>query len=71
MARLRRVRADDPGWTRRRYGRGAVYLDQTGVRIEDPEQIARCRDLVIPPAWGDVWICPLPNGHLQATGRDA
>lgn len=71
MPRLRRVRAGDAGWTRRAQGRGVVYLDETGARITDPERIARCRDLVIPPAWRDVWICPFPNGHIQATGTDA
>ncbi|WP_449385965.1 DNA topoisomerase IB [Cellulomonas soli] len=71
MPRLRRVRAGDAGWTRRRQGRGVVYLDETGARITDPECVARCRDLVIPPAWQDVWICPSPVGHIQAMGTDA
>ncbi len=70
MPRLRRVRSGDPGWTRRAAGRGFVYLDEAGRRITDPEAIARCRDLVIPPAWRDVWICPAPNGHIQAMGTD-
>ncbi|PVU83893.1 DNA topoisomerase [Cellulomonas sp. WB94] len=70
MPRLRRVRAGDPGWTRRRHGRGFTYLDETGTRITDPEIVARCRDLVIPPAWRDVWICPFPQGHIQAMGTD-
>ena len=70
MARLRRVRTDDPGWTRRRYGSGWAYLDEDGRRIDDPEQVARCRDLVIPPAWRDVWICRDEHGHIQATGTD-
>ncbi|HEY3437217.1 MAG TPA: DNA topoisomerase IB [Actinotalea sp.] len=70
MPRLRRVRAGDPGWTRRRQGRGVIYLDETGARITDPEAIARCHDLVIPPAWQDVWICPYPHGHIQAMGTD-
>lgn len=70
MARLRRVRTDAPGWTRRRYGRGWAYLDEDGTRITDLVQIARCRDLVIPPAWRDVWICREENGHIQATGTD-
>jgi DNA topoisomerase-1 len=68
--RLRRVHAGDPGWTRRRQGRGVVYLDQSGARLTDPDDVARCRDLVIPPAWRDVWICPHPNGHIQAMGTD-
>lgn len=70
MVRLRRVRTDIPGWSRRRAGRGWVYLDADGVRITDPDVVARCTDLVIPPAWRDVWICPHPNGHIQALGTD-
>lgn len=70
MPRLRRVRSTDPGWTRRRAGKGWVYLDQDGTRIADPLEIARCADLVIPPAWRDVWICPFENGHIQAMGTD-
>ncbi len=69
MPRLRRVSPDQPGWTRRRSGRGFRYLDEQG-RPLTPEQVARVRALVIPPAWRDVWICPLPQGHLQATGVD-
>jgi DNA topoisomerase I len=69
MARLRRSTPDDPGWTRRRAGRGFVYLDQSGCRLSD-EDAERVRSLVIPPAWRDVWICPWPNGHLQAVGTD-
>lgn len=68
--RLRRVSVDSPGLGRRRAGRGWVYLDVDGTRITDPEVIARCRALVIPPAWRDVWICPAPNGHIQAVGTD-
>jgi DNA topoisomerase IB len=58
-----------PGWTRRRAGKGFVYLDEHGGRLP-PEDAQRCRELVIPPAWTNVWICPLPNGHLQAVGTD-
>ena len=47
-----------------------VYLDQLGTRLTDPELVARCAELVIPPAWADVWICPHPNGHIQAMGTD-
>ena len=69
MPRLRTVSPKDPGWTRRRAGKGFVYLDQLGQRLaaEDRE---RCKLLVIPPAWEQVWICPAPNGHLQAVGTD-
>ena len=69
MPRLRRVSPRDPGWTRRRAGKGFIYLDDSGNRL-DPEQIQRCKLLVIPPAWEQVWICPIPNGHLQAVGVD-
>ena len=69
MPRLRRVSPRDPGWTRRRAGKGFVYLDESGKRLES-EQIQRCKLLVIPPAWEQVWICPVPNGHLQAVGTD-
>lgn len=70
MPRLRRVSPGMAGWTRRRSGRGFRYLDEA-ARPLSPEQVARVRALVIPPAWREVWICPLPQGHLQATGVDA
>jgi DNA topoisomerase-1 len=60
-----------PGFTRRRAGRGFTYRDTEGRTIRDRDVVARIRALAIPPAWTDVWICPWPNGHLQATGRDA
>lgn len=69
MPRLRRTAPDQPGWTRRRAGAGFTYLDQHGQRLS-PEQVQRCKDLVIPPAWRDVWITPHENGHLQAVGTD-
>ncbi len=69
MPRLRRTSPDDPGWTRRRAGKGFVYLDQHGDRLPEADA-QRVRDLVIPPAWEDVWVCPHPNGHLQAVGTD-
>ena len=68
--RLRRVSPASPGWTRRRSGRGFRYLDEAG-RPLGAEEVARIRALVIPPAWQEVWICPHPRGHLQATGIDA
>jgi DNA topoisomerase-1 len=71
MPRLRRVDCGESGFARRRHGRGFAYLDHDGERIDDPETLARIRALAIPPAWRDVWICPLPNGHIQATGIDA
>lgn len=68
--RLRKVRVDSPGLGRRRAGRGFVYLDPEGRRVTDPEVLARCKALVIPPAWREVWICPDPAGHIQAVGLD-
>ncbi|HTW13795.1 MAG TPA: DNA topoisomerase IB [Nocardioides sp.] len=69
MPRLRRTSPAQPGWTRRRAGRGFVYLDQHGERLPE-EDAQRVRDLVIPPAWRDVWVTPYENGHLQAVGTD-
>jgi DNA topoisomerase I len=69
VVRLRRTSPDQPGWTRRRAGRGFVYLDEHGERLPE-EDARRIRDLVIPPAWTDVWITPYDNGHLQAVGTD-
>src|SRR4051794_33745901 len=60
-----------PGISRRRTGRGFTYKAADGSTIRDSEVLARIRALAIPPAWTDVWICPDPAGHLQATGRDA
>jgi DNA topoisomerase-1 len=71
VARLRRVNCSGPGISRRRRGRGFQYLDEEGRPVTDPEVIARIKELVIPPAWKDVWICPYPMGHIQATGTDA
>src|ERR671927_802185 len=71
MPRLRRVDCSSPGLTRKRQGRVFRYLDADGNLITDPDVRARIVALVIPPAWQQVWICPLPNGHIQATGVDA
>ncbi len=68
--RLRRSDPARPGLTRRGHGRGFAYLDADGKRITDRETVDRIRSLAIPPAWKDVWICPYPNGHLQAMGTD-
>ncbi|SDD56447.1 DNA topoisomerase IB [Geodermatophilus telluris] len=59
------------GWTRRRAGRGFSYRDEQGQLIRDADRLDRIRSIAIPPAWQDVWICPWPNGHIQATGLDA
>ncbi|MFC5944120.1 DNA topoisomerase IB [Micromonospora harpali] len=69
--RLRRSDPGRPGYGRRRRGRGWLFLDPAGDPVRDPDELARLRDLVIPPAWRDVWISPYPNGHIQATGVDA
>lgn len=70
---MRLVRTSDaePGFSRRRSGRGFTYLTPEGGRLADGGHLDRIRSLAIPPAYGEVWICILPNGHLQATGRDA
>jgi len=69
--RLRRSDCSGPGLTRRRRGKGFQFLDEDGDPIDDEETLTRIRELVIPPAWRDVWICPAPTGHIQATGLDA
>jgi DNA topoisomerase IB len=70
-AGLRYVDPDGPGIRRIRSGRGFRYEDADGRAVRSRAELARIRALAIPPAWTDVWICPLPNGHLQAVGRDA
>jgi DNA topoisomerase IB len=60
-----------PGFRRQRRGKGFSYDDADGRRVSDAEHLQRIRALAIPPAYADVWICPNPSGHLQATGRDA
>ncbi len=70
LAGLRYVCDDTPGIERKRAGKGFSYIGVDGKPIRDPEELNRFKALVIPPAWTKVWICPLPNGHLQATGRD-
>lgn len=59
------------GISRRRSGKGWSYYDADSKRISDPDIRKRLAELVIPPAWGDVWICPDPDGHIQVTARDA
>jgi DNA topoisomerase I len=70
-AGLRYVSDQQPGYTRRRKGDDFEYLDLEGKPIEDEQRLLRIKRLAIPPAYTDVWICPTPNGHIQATGRDA
>jgi DNA topoisomerase IB len=71
MGRLHRVSCASPGFSRRRRGRGFEYLDEAGRPLRDDGVVERIRALAIPPAWTDVWICPDPDGHLQAVGTDA
>ncbi|MFI6007300.1 DNA topoisomerase IB [Streptomyces sp. NPDC051243] len=68
--RLRTSSCAGPGFTRVRCGRGFRYRDLDGGPLTDPVHLARIRALTVPPAWRDVWICPWPNGHLQAVGTD-
>ena len=70
-AGLRYVSDATPGFQRKRAGKHFSYLDLKGKPIHDEEQLKRIRSLGIPPAWTNVWICRNPNGHIQATGRDA
>ena len=71
MARLKKVDCSGPGIRRRRRGKGFEYLDDDGRRVTEPTVLERIRELAIPPAWEEVWICPYPMGHIQATGTDA
>lgn len=64
------VNDDDPGLRRIKSGDGFAYRDPDGESVDDAGTIERIRALAIPPAWTDVWICPSPRGHIQATGRD-
>jgi DNA topoisomerase-1 len=60
-----------PGIRRKRSGRGFSYTGPDGKTISDKSDLRRIKALAVPPAWTDVWICPSPRGHIQATGRDA
>lgn len=68
-AGLRYVDADDPGYRRVRRGRGFSYLDTDG-QVVNGRVRQRIEQLVIPPAWEDVWISRDPRGHILATGHD-
>lgn len=65
------VSDEAPGIRRRRSGRGFSYVGPEGTTVTDPKDLRRIKALAVPPAWADVWICPSPRGHIQATGRDA
>jgi DNA topoisomerase-1 len=70
FAGLSYATTDQPGLRRRRSGRGFSYRNPGGEVIGDRDELRRIRSLAIPPAWKDVWICPDPNGHIQAVGFD-
>src|SRR5580765_7019896 len=65
-AGLRYVANAGPGIRRQRAGKTFRYLAPAGKALRDAETLSRIRALAIPPAWRDVWICPLEDGHLQA-----
>jgi DNA topoisomerase IB len=71
MPRVHRVEPTVAGFRRRKRGKGFSYVDARGRAIDDQETLQRIRSLAIPPAWTEVWICPDPWGHIQATGVDA
>lgn len=70
LANLRYVSDNEPGFTRRRWGRGFTYKDAIGKTVKDKALRKRFDSLVIPPMWSEVWICQDDKGHLQSTGRD-
>ena len=70
-AGLTYVSDEEPGIRRKKAGTGFSYVTSQGAKVQDQKTLKRIRKLAIPPAWTDVWICAKPNGHLQATGRDA
>ena len=70
-ANLRYVSDESPGIRRRVTRKGVTYADCDGRTIKDRATLVRIKRLAIPPAWTEVWICPVENGHIQATGRDA
>ena len=70
-AGLRYVSDDRPGYTRKAKGEDFDWLDADGEPIRDEQRLLRIKRLAIPPAWTEVWVSPLANGHIQATGRDA
>ena len=70
-AGLRYVTDRLAGIRRKRFGKAFTYMNADGTPLRDAEALRRIKSLAIPPAWTDVWICPIPNGHIQATARDA
>src|SRR5437588_11284667 len=71
QAGLQYVSDQRPSYGRRAKGKHFQYFDTEGNLIRDEQRLLRIKRLAIPPAWTNVWICPSPNGHVQATGRDA
>jgi DNA topoisomerase I len=71
LAGLRYVSDSRPGIRRKKSGKGFTYVRPDGTKVCDPYVLTRIRSLAIPPAWTEVWICPVADGHIQATGRDA
>ena len=71
VPRLKRVNCAAAGLGRVRAGQAFRYVDAAGQPVTDPDTLARVDALVLPPAWDDVWICPIAHGHIQATGVDA
>jgi DNA topoisomerase-1 len=65
------VSDEEPGIRRKKVGKGFTYIRPGGAKVQDDATLKRIKSLVIPPAYTDVWICTKPNGHIQATGRDA
>ncbi len=70
-AGLRYVTGEGPGISRKRAGKGFTYIGVDSKPVRDKKTLQRIDALVIPPAWQNVWICPVANGHIQAVGRDA
>jgi len=70
-AGLSYVSDDRPGYTRKAKGDDFEWFNADGELIRDEQRLLRIKRLAIPPAWTEVWVSPLPNGHIQATGRDA
>jgi DNA topoisomerase-1 len=68
---LRYASDEQPGLRRKGAGTGFTYLNAEGKAVKDPKVLKRIRALAVPPAWTEVWICPIAEGHIQATGRDA
>jgi DNA topoisomerase-1 len=70
-AGLRYVSDEMPGIRRKRAGKGFTYTDPSGRPVRERQTLRRIKAMAVPPAWTDVWISPIANGHIQATGRDA